>query len=425
MRHCAFVAPLLKLDTIRLQNYRLFEELEVTLHEQLTVIHAENAGGKTALLSGLSVALGAALYYPAGNLWPGDVRQEVAERRLTRTPFYPCRVEAAGRVAHSHVKWARALTAPRRRTTNAEMKEVRAVLDHVWTSATGDWPVVAFYGTQRLWGVVKATKQKRGRTKRADGYLDALDPRSKERQLMEWLFRASIAKLQRDEAPGELIAFEKALATALSHQTDDGEFRVEAVEFDVANDEPVLRSTAGRVPWSQLSDGFHVYAGLVADLARRCVTLNPQLGDEAATAAQGVVLIDEIDLHLHPRWQRVVVPNLIAAFPSLQFVVSTHSPQVLSSVANDQVRTLRRGRLVESPPVQGRDSNSILRELFETPERDPHGKEARVLEQLRAALDRDAIDEARPLLEELRAAWGSRDPEVVRAERIVGPPTSS
>lgn len=413
------MSELFSLVTARLTNYRLFTELEVSLHDRLTVIHAENAGGKTALLSGLAVALGAALYEQSGNLGPGDVRQQIAPNSLTRSPNYPCRVEATGVVAGQQVQWARALTAPARRTTNAQAKDVRAAFQEIW-EGKGDWPVVAFYGTQRLWGVVKATARKRGKTKRTDGYVDALDPRSKERQLLEWLFRASMARIQRTETPGELVAFERALAAALSHESDRGRVSIEAVEYDVANDEPILRATGGvQLPWWQLSDGYHVFAGLVADLARRCVTLNPHLGEHAVEEACGVVLIDEIDLHLHPRWQRVVVPGLLSAFPRLQFVISTHSPQVLSSVENNQVRALRAGKLVDAAPVKGRDTNSILREAFETTARDEQAPEADLLVRLSEALQREAFDEARPLLEQLRASWGDLDPEVIRASRLL------
>ena len=95
-------------------------------------------------------------------------------------------------------------------------------------------------------------------------------------------------------------------------------------------------------PWSELSDGYHVFIALVADIARRAVMLNEFDGAEAPARVEGVVLIDEIDLHLHPRWQRVALPRLREAFPRLQFIISTHSPQVLSSAENRQVRRLDR-----------------------------------------------------------------------------------
>ena len=124
-------------------------------------------------------------------------------------------------------------------------------------------------------------------------------------------------------------------------------------------------------PWSELSDGYHAFIALVADIARRAVMLNEFDGADAPARVEGVVLIDELDLHLHPRWQRVALPSLRKAFPRLQLIVTTHSPQVLSSAENRQVRRLVEGRLQEGRVfVEGRDTNAILREHMHTEDRD-------------------------------------------------------
>jgi predicted ATP-binding protein involved in virulence len=419
MFHCRPVPPSLRLERVQLQNFRCFDELDFVLDEHITVVHADNGGGKTALLSGLAVALGTAVFEKSGNIRPADVRATLSGKSLTAVSTYPCRVEAQGEVDGAKVSWAREIPRPGQRTSNAEAKAVRARIDHLWRVEGRELPVVAFYGTQRLWGVVKGTAGKRGKPRREDGYVDALDPRSKEKQLLDWLVRASLSKLQRGASP-EFVAVEGALRTALRHPADAGEFAIDAIEFDIATGEPVLRTTAKRmIRWSQLSDGEHVFAGLVADLARRCVTLNPHLKDSAVVRASGVVLIDEVDLHLHPRWQRVVLERLRAAFPSLQFVVSTHSPQVLSSVENAQVRSLRSGRLVSSPPVHGRDSNSVLREAFEAGERNESSAPAQLMHEVESALDSRKLEVARVKLNQLREAWSSTDPEVVRLDRIL------
>jgi outer membrane protein assembly factor BamA len=137
----------------------------------------------------------------------------------------------------------------------------------------------------------------------------------------------------------------------------------------------MVRFDAGHVaPWSELSDGYHAFIALIADIARRAVMLNEIDGGVAPERVEGVVLIDEIDLHLHPRWQRVALGGLRRAFPRLQLVVTTHSPQVLSSAENRQVRRLVDGRVQEHDVfVQGRDSNAILRELMRTDDRDEEG----------------------------------------------------
>ena len=131
-----------------------------------------------------------------------------------------------------------------------------------------------------------------------------------------------------------------------------------------------------------------------------------------------MVLIDEIDEHLHPRWQRTVLTGLRAAFPNLQLIVSTHSPQVLGSVQNRQGRALVDGKLAHQRLfIEGRDSNAILTDVMGAKERDPDA--ARALSRLYVAIDREDMASARDQLQELREQWGELDPEVVRAEILI------
>ncbi|MCE9562624.1 MAG: AAA family ATPase [Planctomycetes bacterium] len=101
----------------------------------------------------------------------------------------------------------------------------------------------------------------------------------------------------------------------------------------------------GRMPLASLSSGVRNMIAVTADLAHRCARLNPALGNDVARETPGVVLIDEVDLHLHPAWQQQVVELLRATFPAIQFVLTTHSPQVLSTVNSESIRvvTLRDG----------------------------------------------------------------------------------
>ena len=96
----------------------------------------------------------------------------------------------------------------------------------------------------------------------------------------------------------------------------------------------------GILPFGQLSDGQRTQLALVADLALRSVMLNPQFGGDAPTRTPGIVLIDELDLHLHPFWQRRVVQNLTSAFPALQFIATTHSPFIVQSLGPNQLIVL-------------------------------------------------------------------------------------
>ena len=138
---------------------------------------------------------------------------------------------------------------------------------------------------------------------------------------------------------------ERFLAAAVAEAMVRATTGVARIWYEPRDRSPMVRFENGHVAsWFYSSDGFHVFLAMVGDIARRAVILNEKDGGEAPERAEGVVLIDELDLHLHPRWQRVVLDGLRRAFPRLQLVVTTHSPQVLSSALNRQVRRLVDGR---------------------------------------------------------------------------------
>ena len=102
---------------------------------------------------------------------------------------------------------------------------------------------------------------------------------------------------------------------------------------------------------------------LVMEMAFRCYLLNPHLGKEAALLTSGVVLIDEIDLHLHPEWQKRVVEDLQAAFPHIQFIVTTHAPLVIGSLRDGKIFTIKDNQVYDFPLQTGKDANYILNEM--------------------------------------------------------------
>ena len=106
---------------------------------------------------------------------------------------------------------------------------------------------------------------------------------------------------------------------------------------------------------------------MVSDIARRLVTANPNDAG-VLKIGKGIVLVDEVDQHLHPGWQRNIVPALCKVFPSIQFILTTHSPQVLSNVQNEKVFLLDDFSVYSVPETFGRDSNEILELVFDVPE---------------------------------------------------------
>jgi predicted ATP-binding protein involved in virulence len=170
---------------------------------------------------------------------------------------------------------------------------------------------------------------------------------------------------------------------------------------------------------NQLSDGEKCLLAMVGDLARRLAIANPGLADPLQ--GNGVVLIDEIELHLHPKWQRQIITALTTTFPNCQFIITTHSPQVVSHVKPDNIYLLQAtpdGIVLERPENSfGRDSNQILEDLMGVSERPQEIKES--LRDLFRLIDQGYLDSAKQLRQNLADQIGEDDPEFVRADVLI------
>jgi predicted ATP-binding protein involved in virulence len=188
-------------------------------------------------------------------------------------------------------------------------------------------PILAQYGTGRLW---KKSNDENVETlspeSRLIGYQDCLNPDLE--RLFRWFKTQELAALQKKEPRHVLEAVRLAIVAMIPD--------TENIWWDVDWDELLIRTNingkAQTTPFHLLSDGYRNMIGMAADIAYRMAKLNPQLEADVIKQTQGIVLIDEIDLHLHPKWQRQVVGRLLDTFPKVQFVASSHSPFIIQSL---------------------------------------------------------------------------------------------
>ena len=170
------------------------------------------------------------------------------------------------------------------------------------------------------------------------------------------------------------------------------------------------------LPVRQLSDGERGLLALVLDLTRRLSQANPEM-EYPAREAEAVVLIDEIDLHLHPKWQRQIVHNLTRAFPKCQFIATTHSPQVIGEVKSDRIHMIVDGQVYSPTHSYGVDSSRVLEEIMEV---DPRTQDVHeLLTRIGHEIDGDKFAQARRSLLSLVAILGKSDPEVIRLHTLL------
>jgi hypothetical protein len=238
-------------------------------------------------------------------------------------------------------------------------------------------------------------------------YNDWRKPVDNQRAVVSWFRRYTIVGLQEGETVPQLRAIREAVLAVVP--------KLAEIAYNIRHEELRLRFDDGRVlGFQRLSDGYRNILAMVADIAWRCAVLNPHLEERATLETEGVVLIDELELHLHPRWQREILGTLRKAFPRIQFIATTHSPQVIASAEPEWIRILTGGETAITPShVHGRDTNALLEDIMGVPSRPEWAKEE--LDKLFAAIDRGELDEARRLVTALETALGPDDADLTRA----------
>ena len=341
----------MKLKTIKIENFRAIKTLELPLHPQLTVLIGDNATGKTTLLDALAVGLSPILTHLPEISGIGfkqhDLRQTTQEQKA---PYM--RVKLTN---DENVQWDRMTRRDKTKHTvkalpdTIGLKPLHAYLEESINGIQNNQPVIlpvfVYYSTERtVFSAILETKDiNNQKLTRFTALNKALESKTNFREAMGWF----IAKENQEAREGkkrqdysykldELEIVRQAVETTIKechHLRSELSPPRLLVDFKNEQEQPITLEI------SQLSHGFSTLLALVMDLARRMAQANPHLDNPLNEEA--IVLIDEIDLHLHPKWQQTLLPDLMQTFPKTQFIVTTHSPQILSTVHKDNIWLLK------------------------------------------------------------------------------------
>lgn len=426
----------MKLSHITLQNYRRFDHFDMVLHPELTVIAARNGQGKTTILDAIAAALGPFVgsfdFGRAEHIRRSDARYSVQDNSFENEQNFPVVIDAT--LIEPAIQWQRTLQSAKSRTTIKEAAPLaswgKQLQNNVRANIEEILPVLRYYSSKRLWVNHKNTTGKAILTQsRTAGYEDCLSSLSSFAQLQEWVKKATLSIQQQRDLPGyeksnlepRLKGIQKAVDTVME---DEGwcNFHYSFVFDELAMTHP----DHGALPISMLSDGVRAMISLSADLALRCVRLNGFLGELAPQESTGIVLIDEIDLHLHPAWQQKVVQALRNAFHKLQFIISSHSPQVLSTVNSDNIRIVfkdAKGKWQAQSPSQeilGLESAIALNDVMGV-NPIPPVEAAKLIASYTIAIENSVHDsvDGLALREQLRQIYGEKHSVLLDADKLI------
>lgn len=166
---------------------------------------------------------------------------------------------------------------------------------------------------------------------------------------------------------------------------------------------------------NQLSQGEKSLLALVGDIARRLAILNPSLDDPLQ--GEGVVMIDEVDLHLHPKWQHDLIDKLVRTFPNVQFILTTHSPLIVSDSPNILVYSLENGNLHKTKNIYGEDANTLLNNIFDVPVRTPEVEND--FNNIRRAISNQEFEIADNLINSIAKKVASGNTELLKVKLLL------
>ena len=404
---------------LKLANLRALKEAEFGFLPGFNVIAGVNGVGKTSVLYALGVCLSAVVKYANGLRYKKRTFSLNDLRVGTAALTVECEVQLDG-TAYNY------LVHNPRETSVAQKKmvgEPRAQVHDTPAMAefTGDAPspltvpkngraLAMLFSTRRS---LTSAREPSNMTS-AGGIVAACADAFANRNLRlgefaAWMRVEQTLAVEQPSAKRVLAAFGAAVSRFLPKYSD----------LRVNNEKPpnlLIDHDDMPLPVAQLSDGERGLLAMVFDLTRRLTQANPEMEDPAAEA-EAVVLIDEIELHLHPGWQRRIVRNLTETFPKCQFIVTTHSPQVIGEVENDRIQIIADGEIYSPPHSFGIDSSRILEEIMSADPRTQDVKE--LLSEISQEVGKQRYESARGLLTQLVDRLGEDDPEVTRIRTLL------
>jgi len=445
----------MEIKRVILNNVGTFKTLEIPLAptekapSNITVFVGNNGTGKTSILKALATALSwfiARLRTEkgSGNPIPEETILNAANAAAIEIEIF----DSIRISAHPHesdmgarFQWRLAkIRKGRKAQYNSNLNDCNRLANHYRSALTDNektsLPLIAFYPVERVVIDIPLKIRTKHTFLQLDGYDNSLIQGVDFRRFFEW-FREREDIENESGIPEEMrsvirqfIASEDLWKQFLEANASTRDKQLTAVRTAIRQFMPQMDHLRVRrrprlhmaidkngetLNVAQLSQGEKSLMALVGDIARRLAMLNPAL-DNPLTG-EGIILIDEVDLHLHPSWQRSLCDRLISTFPNCQFVLTTHSPLVISDCKHVLAYSLTNGESQELPSQYGQDANTVLLDVMDTSIRNQ--KIDIMLNDLLDAIQDSNLSQAQTLLTDLTNELTVNHIELLKAKLLL------
>jgi predicted ATP-binding protein involved in virulence len=333
----------MRINSLKVKNFKGFEEREFHFPSPFTLIIGENGAGKTSVAEAAAAALAVLTDFTPGRIQTGYqnplqadlvrlTRQKIgsATRFEQQLPAYAkANVEHQGKHVET-VSQAGELRLEGQGYTRYRTETREAVM----AGSPITLPILGMYSSERLPAPVRSLPDRTQlELSRLHGYEGCMANQGEFTDVEDWLREEELVSLQEGTRSQLLAVVTAAIAKCIPGAT--------SVHYGVRDRSIIVtfEDQSERL-YHTLSDGQRIMLSLVADIAYRAAWMNPHLEGHVLDETDGIVLIDELDLHLHPKWQRTVVDDLRRTFPKIQFIATSHSPFIIQSLRPNELLDL-------------------------------------------------------------------------------------
>lgn len=412
------------LESVHIENFKGISSYTVQLKKGFNLLIGDNGVGKTSILEAISVGLGgfivgfqdiATKHFTKDEIHV--VLEHIGEGSYNKRYITPIQVQCKAVIEGEEYEWIRRKNSLKASRSTVEPRDVCKKAFQMANEENHILPILSYQSAARMWMQKRESAENlfAGNFYRTIGYNGCLAEASNNKMLMNWVRKMEMLEWKKKGIIAEYQAVKSTIKKFMSLMNEE---EVLGVEYDGQSEEFVYLTKNQVLPIGNLSSGYQSLIWMVFDIAFRMAILNPDLC-EAIAKTPGVVLIDEFDIHLHPKWQWNVINALKETFPNVQFIAATHSPILLASCKGENLIMIQEKNGKEQEPLYqitpyGLEINDVLEHYqgsFTLSKEIAH-----ILKVFTEAIEDGNLQQAEQMFEKLKVDMGENHPQVVKAE---------